>query len=74
MVNTHLMIGLATDDRKAGTGVPATLTCSEVAPLITPGTLVVNHWLLDLPLDLRIGGFQLVASNMTTTPAFIRHR
>ncbi|HKU22684.1 MAG TPA: hypothetical protein VJQ50_16850 [Terriglobales bacterium] len=58
MVNTHLMIGLPTDDRKAGTGVPATLTCSEVAPLITPGTLVVNHWLLDLPLDLRIGGFQ----------------
>jgi len=58
VVNTHLMTGLAADDRKAGRGVPATLTCSEVAPLITPGTLVVNHWLLDLPLDLRIGGFQ----------------
>lgn len=58
MMNTHLMIGAASDDRKAGTGVPATLTCSEVAPLITPGTLVLNHWLLDLPLDLRISGFQ----------------
>jgi hypothetical protein len=58
MVNTHLMIGLATEDRKAGTGMPATLTCSEVAPLITPGTLVVNHWLLNLPVDLRIDGYQ----------------
>lgn len=58
MMNTHLMIGLAADDKKPAPGVPATLTCSEVAPLITPGTLVVNQWLLDLPLDLRIGGFQ----------------
>ena len=58
MVNTHLVTRLAADDRKAGTGVPATLGCSEIAPLITPGMLVVNHWLLDLPLDLRIEGYQ----------------
>ncbi len=58
MVNTHSLNRLAADDRKAGTGVLPALACSEIASLITPGTLVVHHRLLNLPPELRITGYR----------------
>src|SRR5512146_3311321 len=56
MLNSNL-VAFESVERKPKTTPPARLTRSAPAPLITPGTLVVNHWLLGLPKSLRTGGY-----------------
>jgi hypothetical protein len=56
MLNSEL-IALESVEQKPRTTTPARLTRSVLTPLIKPGTLVVNHWLLCLPESLRTGGY-----------------